>query len=820
MVTVPKIHRKLFRDITTAKVQFGAVVFIILLGVALFIGAYEAYLNLDQSYEESYDRLRMADYWISVDYVDEKAAREMDKIPGVTAQGRIVQEVFVDMEQESGERVVGRVVSLPPHKHPAVNDVYINNGTYFSSLSGREILVEQHFADYHKFKPGDWLTIERGNSKARFKIAGIVTSPEYIWVAKSAQEPMPSPRVFGVLYMTQPVAENLFEMDGLINEINLTVSQTTDHDKVIDDIKLILRKYHIKRLTSKDDTIIIRTRKIDVIKGVRSAYMIERADHIGNMLLKQDLEGFEQLAFLFPLLFLSMASMTIYVLLNRLIESQQVQIGLMRALGYGKAAVLFHYLGFSLILGIVGSLLGVGLGFAMGRGLTNVYADQLSLPFIMTSMHWNLMLMGTIIGVMVPLIAGFLPAWSTMKMRPAEAMRPRTPATGHRTVLEILLPFMSKLPSIFKLPLRNIFRNLRRSLFMGMGVASAVILILVSMSFVDAMEKALDTQYDVIQNYDALVYLQGMGATSTAAYARNLNGVKQAEAILEMPYRIRYGDNTADTSVMGLSPESSMYNLLTPEGYPIDVVEDGILIPFALKDKIGAEIGDTVRLEPIVGTVGETEKRLAGFVDTPIGGRAFMPLQEVQKMLHTPGAATGILLTFDGKPSTNLLKKLYNLPGAASIEFVEDTLQLLDEQMGFFWAFIGMMLAMGAALGIAIIFNSVTVNVLQRTREIAIMRAMGTSNTRLTIMLTLENLAIACLGIIVGTELGKYLAHYYFEAMNTSAEGTVSMILTILPRTYIIAAVSAVVILLVSQIPAIRQVYRLSLATATKDWTA
>ena len=87
---------------------------------------------------------------------------------------------------------------------------------------------------------------------------------------------------------------------------------------------------------------------------------------------------------------------------------------------------------------------------------------------------------------------------------------------------------------------------------MGMGVASAVILIMVSMSFVDAMEKALGTQYDVIQSYDALVYLQGMGATSTAAYARNLNGVKQAEAILEMPYRIRYGDNTADTSVMGL----------------------------------------------------------------------------------------------------------------------------------------------------------------------------------------------------------------------------------------------------------------------------
>ena len=60
MVTFPKLHRKLFRDLKAAKVQFGAVILIVLLGVALFIGAYGAYLNLNSSYNASYNLLNMA----------------------------------------------------------------------------------------------------------------------------------------------------------------------------------------------------------------------------------------------------------------------------------------------------------------------------------------------------------------------------------------------------------------------------------------------------------------------------------------------------------------------------------------------------------------------------------------------------------------------------------------------------------------------------------------------------------------------------------------------------------------------------------------
>jgi putative ABC transport system permease protein len=195
-----------------------------------------------------------------------------------------------------------------------------------------------------------------------------------------------------------------------------------------------------------------------------------------------------------------------------------------------------------------------------------------------------------------------------------------------------------------------------------------------------------------------------------------------------------------------------------------------------------------------------------------------MPLREAQKLMQSPGGATGILLTFNNGQSPTLMKKLYNLPQVASIEFADDFMRLIDEMMGFFWVFIGVMLSMGAALGIAIIFNSVTVNVLQRIREIALMRAVGMRTAWINTILTLENFTIGVFGVLIGIPLGRFIAEGFFKAMATSAEDISSISLTIFPRTYIIAIVSALVILIVSQLPAMRQIQRLSLATAIKDW--
>jgi putative ABC transport system permease protein len=815
VVGLSGLRRKLLRDIAASKAQYGAVVFVIVLGVAIFIASFAAYQNLYSSYENSYQRLRMADYWISVDKISSKAATEMDEISGVTAQGRIIGEVVIDLETDTGERVAGRVISLPSNGHPSVNDIHIENGDYFIPGARREILLEKHFAEYHNFSPGDSLILKLGDVRASFQVAGIATSPEYIWVAKNAQEPFTSPRNFGVFFMPEAEVENMFDLEGYVNEIDLIIDSNADTDRVFSEVRQILRNHHIARLTTQDEPLDISTRKTDIIKGVRTAHMTARKDQIGDRLLRLDLEGFREIAELFPALFLIMAALAIYVLLNRLVESQRVQIGLMRAIGYSRARVVSHYLGFAVVVGILGSILGGVLGYALASVLTQEYAAELKVPFVTVEPHLGIAAMGMLVGIIVPFVAACLPSLATSRMYPAEAMRPVAPVAGHRTLPEILFPFLARLPQVFKLPMRNVFRNLRRSAFMAMGVASAVIMIMASMSFIDAIQSTLNTQFEKLQDFDARVIFGGVGSTETASFISHLQGIEQAEAILEWPYRLRHIDKVSDSSIMGLPTQSTMYHLIAPDGTPIDFAENGILITQSLKKKLNIEIGDELQLEPIIGTVGLTEKRVTGFVDEPLGSRVFLPLEDAQGLLKMPGAATGILLRFTQNPSDSLLRRLYDLPQTASVEFASETRQFVNQLMSFFYLFIGVMLIMGGTLGLSIVFNGVTINVLERRREYAVMRAVGMSRSGISTIITLENLATGLLGIIVGILAGQYVANFFLSVFETDI---FSLGNVILPRTYYIASLSALVILFISQVPAIMQVYRLRLSTATKTW--
>ncbi|HHE71110.1 MAG TPA: ABC transporter permease, partial [Chloroflexi bacterium] len=473
MVTVNNLQKKLLRDMRSSKAQFAAVAATIALGIAMFASVYASYQNLHASYEYTYDTLLMGDYFITVDYLPERAVREMNDLYGVRAQGHVVGNVKLDLDTEGGQPVEARIVSLPPDHRPLVGDVKIVQGSYFTPGSTREVLLPPTFAEYHKLKPGDVLTIEYQTVKSTFSIAGIAVHPEYLWVAKSAQELVSTAKTFGVVFMPEERAGELFGMQGMFNQIGLVFDNDVDQDRAIEQIKKILTRYGIKRFTSKDDVGSVRTRKIDIVQGVRSAYMIPRDDQVSYDILKADLDGLQQMSFLFPVLFLGVAALAVYILLGRLVESQRIQIGLMRALGYTKLQVLGHYITFALVMGVLGSTVGALLGHALAAVLTTYYASVIDLPFIQVRSQWEVTAIGVAVGTGVPLVAAIVPCWSSSRMQPAEAMRPPAPPIGHRSFAEILLPFIPRLHSNLKLPLRNMSRNPRRTLFMATGVMTS-----------------------------------------------------------------------------------------------------------------------------------------------------------------------------------------------------------------------------------------------------------------------------------------------------------------------------------------------------------
>ncbi|MCL6554085.1 MAG: FtsX-like permease family protein, partial [Firmicutes bacterium] len=215
--------------------------------------------------------------------------------------------------------------------------------------------------------------------------------------------------------------------------------------------------------------------------------------------------------------------------------------------------------------------------------------------------------------------------------------------------------------------------------------------------------------------------------------------------------------------------------------------------------------------------------RVAGFVWEPIGTVAYLPADAVRRLFRRElalphGAVSGIRIKADPRHRAAIRERLLGLPDAAAVTVLEDIERMMDNLMGTARRFITVMLLFGMALAFSITFTMVTINVLERSNEVATMRTVGVGRWTVLGIITMENLLTALLGVLLGLPLGRALVEGFFRAAQTEAQMELfSMKIVVRPGTYAVTALAIVAVVLLSQFPAMRQVNRLNLARATKE---
>lgn len=785
-----KLNRKLLRDFNASKWLFAAIVVVILLGVAFFEASFLGYRNLKTSYDYTYETLRFADFTVKVAAAPAHAADEVEAISGVEAvTARMNADFALVLPGDEETRVLARVISLPSASRAAVNDVKIEEGAYFEEGEADALLVEQGVAGHHGIRPDDTVYLASDGETSAFRVAGIAVSPEYIWLAKSLQEPLVSPETFAVVFVPHEAVPGLAG-EPVTNEFCVVVNEEADRDAVMGEVEAALEPYGVLEV-------------------------VPREEQPSNMLLSSDLEGFGEMAEVFPLLFLIVGALATYILLTRIVYRQRPQVGLMRAVGYSRRQVLLHYLGFAFIIGVVGSVIGTAAGYFLSEVITELYVSFLNLPYTRIEMgllEWAALAEGVSIGIIPCLIAGFIPARAAARLNPAEAMRNAAPTAGRRTPLERLFPPLSRLATRWKIPLRNIFRSRRRSLYTVIGIAFGVSLILVSAGFIDTAEYFVKGQFEDIQRYDAEVTFAQPQPSSMVDEVEGWEGTRRVEPVLEVPVKLEYGEKSSSTLMVGLVEEAALYGVLSPDGTHISVPEQGMVLSEGLRNTLDVEAGDTVRVQSASGV---RDLEVVRFAKQSMGAFAYASLAQAQSIAGVDGAISGVMLAVNpGYEGSAIREKAYGLPGVASVEITSETKGQIDELMGFMRGMMYVMLAFGAAMALAIVFTVVTINVLERSREIATMRTLGEGKGRIGLMITVENLLLGLTGLIPGILLGYAVAYFMFKLIETDL---MTLTLVIYTRTYLLTAAIVILIMLVSQLPGIRQVNRLDLPKMIKE---
>ncbi len=198
----PLLRRKRARDLRSSRWQVAAVLVTVVLGVMLFAASFDAYRNLTDSYQKTYDDLGFADLTVSGGDQQQfvSRARATDGVEALEQRTQADVPVQVSRTGGSEHTLVGRIVGMPASGQPSVNGVDVLSGRYLDPDDLTGVLVEKHMSDHFGLEAGATLTVLLADGPTTVTVRGTAASPEYLWPAADRQAIFSLPDEFGVMF--------------------------------------------------------------------------------------------------------------------------------------------------------------------------------------------------------------------------------------------------------------------------------------------------------------------------------------------------------------------------------------------------------------------------------------------------------------------------------------------------------------------------------------------------------------------------------------------------------------------------------------------
>lgn len=773
------LQKKALRDLRRRLPQAAAIGVTVMLGVLLYVVSYDSFRNVQASYDRTYVRTHFADLTVTGGDPDTIAAA-VGKSGGVE---RVETRTQVDQPMMIGAtKLVGRVVGMPRVSGTEINEIDVIAGGLPDPARDDQVVVERHTARTFGLAPGGHVQVFDGTRWHDVTIAGVAQSPEYLWPARNRQDVLGDPHAFAVIFAPELLARTLSARSTPNQTLVEMTSAATQSD---------------------------RDRVTRLIRSAGAVDIEDRGDQPSNAALHENFNGFRVMAIGFPALFLTAAAIAEYVLLTRLIRTERPIVGALLALGARRGAVVRHYVWYGAVVAAIGALAGILAAVAATYAYTKVYASLLSLPDTVIEHRIPTAVIGFALGLTTGVIGGLAPAIGAARTSPAQAMRGDDHPVG-TGLLARLSTRWTLLPVAARMALRSLTRSRRRTVATMVGGVLALVLILASAGMLTSVRAMLAIEFGDVQRQDATV-LVAAGANDVGAQLQSLPGVAIVEPATIARVTVAANGHAYPTTLTGLEPATVMHGFRTADGTGRMLPADGVLAGAALADKLGVRIGDEMTVIPATASAGHV--RLAGLLDEPLGTALYATNAAARSI--TNGGPDGYLLRFGNDVDRDRVRVAASgLTGVVAYTDTHAVENQLDSFLVIFWVFAGAMLMLGALLAFTVIYVTMSVNLAERTSELATLRAAGAPVRRLTAALAIENIAATLLAVPIGLAAGVAAGWVFLRSFNNDL---FSLHLSIGPMALILATVAVTAAAAFSQLPAARLIKRIDVARVVRE---
>jgi len=668
--------------------------------------------------------------WIYASPMDDETVWIAREVPGVgTVEGRSVFD----------GRVIQPDGQLIPIEFTAVKNPYdltvstlqpVKGESIIPPLGNNEVLIEATAAPLG-YQPGDLITIERSHDrKGQLRLAGYVHAPAEFPYASTG----------GIIAYVTP--ETMEWLGGTTDYNRLAVSvadNPTDLDHVIQVVQAVEERIERSGVT-------VGPPLIYSPPGHHWAYFISQA-----VFLVMGILGW------------LIALLSVFLIVNTttgLMSQQTRQIGIMKATGGRTIQIFGMYIVLILGFGMTALVVAIPLANVAARTIGDGMAGFLGFYTSPYQVYTPTLIQQIITALVIPLLAALWPMYTSVHITVREALTDygisrsvgRKKATVSRSSLLI--------PRPMRLSLRNAFRRKTR-LFLTLFT-----LVLAGAVFISVFNlwASLDRIIEELQGYFLadvnITFSRSYRLEEVASLAENVPGVEGAEGWLEYIGTLVRKEDQTETDVALIAPPSTstlIRPILVSGRWLKPGDENAIAVSSDLIKRFpDVELGDwlTVKIDE-----KESNWQVVG-VFSMVGNNApvfYANYEYLSYVINQPGQVYSLRVDTSGHDATtqekirDQLQELYAARGIRvssallGMEEFQSTTEIFDIFAYFFLA----MATLIAVIGGLGLMSTMSINVLERTREIGVLRAIGASNWDIQSIVIVEGMVIGLISWVI-----------------------------------------------------------------------
>jgi putative ABC transport system permease protein len=735
------LDRKLLRDLWRLRGQVLAIGLVIASGVGLLVMSLTAIEALQETATAYYERYRFAHVFARVERAPEYMAQRLAAIEGVqSVETRVSRSAILDVPGFE-EPVIGQLVSVPEDGEPKLNRLALRQGRYPRLGAVDETVLSEPFAEAHRLAIGGHLRAIINGRWRNLEIVGVALSPEYVYTIGPGAL-MPDDRRYGVLWLGRAALQSAFDLKGAFNDVSLGLLRGTDPEYVVDRVDQLLARY-----------------------GSVGAYA--RADQLSNWFLMNEITQLQTLARILPTVFLAVAAFLTHMVLGRLVAVERSEIGLLKAFGYGNAAIAWHYVKLVLVIGAVGIALGWFAGYWLGLYNTTMYAEFYRFPFLLYRPGPAPFALAAVASLAAALLGTIGSVRRATALPPAEAMRPPAPPLFRRSRFWHL-PFSRALDQPTRIVLRQAARWPLRSFVTSAGIGMAIAVLISSMQWLDAIDHIADVYFLQAQGQDVTVGFAEPRSFDAMRGLARLPGVMAAEPMRAVAAKLRAGPREEREAVQGVPSHQQLHKVYDARGRAVDLPKDGLVISTMLADLLDVEPGDTITVEVLEGRRPVVEVPVTATFETYIGSPAYMEIGALNRMMGEPPSVTGVHLSVDSAQRAELFRTLKEIPQVSAVTLKDAAVRTFHETMArTLLIYVSFFIVFACALAFGVSYNAARIALSERSRELATLRVLGFSRAEISYILVGEIGLLTFIALPLGVASGYALAKLLVRGFET-----------------------------------------------------